>query len=329
MGSLLLHEASFSVSPIQESEQRAKGIWLIRLIEADVQGSSGYYPADTLRRDGPAVFPEGTHVYFDHPSDSEDLDRPERSVRDLAGSFIEDAYFIENGPDGSGLFARVQLFPDVHQWMESRHRSVGMSIRAEGQVAEGDQGSTIVGLTRGMSVDIVTRAGAGGKVLSLMESGKKMSPQGDNSSGAGTSAPIEELAAKLDSLLEGQSKVTDALGALAQVLKESTESKEKAEEEKVSLSAADLVGRLDESDLPVVSRKRVAAAFEAGGDLDALIKDESDLVRQISESVSSPKSESKSNCRTSVKSGVVEESGKAEDNSKKLDDVYDFLSLGD
>ena len=48
-------------------------------------GSSGYYSQQVLEnaaRD--RVWPKGTHVFFDHPSESEMHDRPERSVRDLA-----------------------------------------------------------------------------------------------------------------------------------------------------------------------------------------------------------------------------------------------------
>ncbi len=43
-------------------------------------GSSGYYSEDVLEAAGrDRVFPAGTHMYIDHPSESETFDRPERT----------------------------------------------------------------------------------------------------------------------------------------------------------------------------------------------------------------------------------------------------------
>ena len=116
------------------AEAGTKGIWRSRIIAADVQGSSGYYPGDVLRRDGATAFPAGTHVYLDHPSSSEETDRPERSVRDLAGVLIEDANF-EDGPDGSGLFAQVQFLPHVKDLVKSIAREAS---KADGREAMTD-----------------------------------------------------------------------------------------------------------------------------------------------------------------------------------------------
>ena len=57
-------------------------------------GQLGYYSQpvlETASRD--KVWPSGTHVFFDHPSESEAFDRPERSVRDLAAILDEDAHW--------------------------------------------------------------------------------------------------------------------------------------------------------------------------------------------------------------------------------------------
>ena len=61
-----------SAGLLDAAQSEPKGIWRTRIIEADVQGSSGYYPADVLRRDGPIAFPAGTHVYLDHPTSDEE-----------------------------------------------------------------------------------------------------------------------------------------------------------------------------------------------------------------------------------------------------------------
>ena len=59
-----------------------------RLIEGDRWGSSGWYGSEMLTRDGPLVWPVCTQVYMDHPGATEQHDRPERSVRDLAGKIV-------------------------------------------------------------------------------------------------------------------------------------------------------------------------------------------------------------------------------------------------
>lgn len=141
-------------------------VWLIQLIAADVQGSSGYYPADVLRRDGPRIFTAGTHVYLDHPTATEETDRPERSVRDLAGVLIEDAYY-DDGPNGKGLFARMRVFSDHAHRVAELAPHVGMSIRARGtKEYHSDTNREVVSsLIDAQSVDIVTHAGAGGRFL--------------------------------------------------------------------------------------------------------------------------------------------------------------------
>src|SRR5690554_7670050 len=70
----VLHEATAKAKATE-----SKGIWRIKLIEGDVHGSSGYYPASVLERDGATAFPAGTHIYLDHPTWEEDWQRPERS----------------------------------------------------------------------------------------------------------------------------------------------------------------------------------------------------------------------------------------------------------
>lgn len=136
-------------------------------------GSSGYYPAKVLERDGPTVFPAGTHMFLDHPTETEEVERPERSVRDLAAVLAEDAY----SPDGGKtLRAKARVFAPYRQLVAEAHADIGVSIRAMGTAQpgemEGRTGPIIQSLTVGESVDFVTRAGAGGKVLALLESAR-------------------------------------------------------------------------------------------------------------------------------------------------------------
>lgn len=142
-----------------------------RLIEGDRWGSSGYYSREMLERDGPQVWPYGTAVYLDHPGVAEQRDRPERSVRDLAGK-ITTAPVYESG----GLYADVEFYPHIAPIIEAMWEDVGMSIRAAGTAEMGERdgrtGPIITSLSEGISVDVVTRAGAGGKLVALLESAR-------------------------------------------------------------------------------------------------------------------------------------------------------------
>ncbi|MET9339267.1 hypothetical protein [Nonomuraea sp. NPDC003804] len=144
-----------------------------RIIAGDVQGSSGYYPAAMLKRDA-GVFREGLPVFLDHPGATESYDRPERSVRDLAGRLASTAVY-----ERDGLYADVEVYPHWAPVIEAMASDIGMSIRASGTVEasqqEGVRGPIVTGLTEAASVDFVTAAGAGGKIVALLESARAQS----------------------------------------------------------------------------------------------------------------------------------------------------------
>lgn len=126
-------------------------------------GASGYYPAETLQaaaRD--KVFAEGLPIYLDHPTQFETRDRPERSVRDLAGLLVEDAKWT-----GAALVAEARIVPAHAELVASLEGIAGMSIRAQGEVEPADVGGQrvrkVTRLLAAESVDIVTKAGRGGR----------------------------------------------------------------------------------------------------------------------------------------------------------------------
>jgi DNA-binding TFAR19-related protein (PDSD5 family) len=141
-----------------------------RLIAGDIQGSSGYYPASMLTQHA-SVFREGLPVYLDHPGVTEAYERPERSVRDLAGRLASPATY-----QGDGLYATVEVYPHWAPVIEAMADDIGMSIRATGTVeastVEGVRGPIVTSLTEAASVDFVTQAGAGGKLVALLESAR-------------------------------------------------------------------------------------------------------------------------------------------------------------
>jgi hypothetical protein len=142
-------------------------------------GSSGYYGAPVLAEAASnRVFPAGTHMYIDHPTAQEAADRPERSVRDLAAVLTEDAHV---DPTTGGLVAPVQVFGTWQTVLAEMKDDIGVSIRATGtgQVgeAEGRRGLIISSLDEGLSVDFVTAAGRGGRILEILESAPPTHPQ--------------------------------------------------------------------------------------------------------------------------------------------------------
>ena len=147
--------------------KESKSDYEIKLI-APGKGSSAFYPAEVLKRDGPKVFQAGTHVYLNHPTAAEESARPEGDLRNLAGVLSTGATYNESHAKGPGLYARMKVFADHAQTVEEKAPHVGMSIRASG-VAEANRKQdglpVLKELTHAESVDVVTRAGAGGMIL--------------------------------------------------------------------------------------------------------------------------------------------------------------------
>ena len=163
--SLKLFESAVSLDTIKLTE--AKADYEIKLI-APGKGSSAFYPAEVLKRDGPGVFKVGTHVYLNHQTAAEEAQRPEGDVRNLAGVLTTAATYHENHAKGPGLYGRMKVFQDHAQIVEEKAAHVGMSIRASGVAESGkrqDGLPVLKQLTGAESVDVVTRAGAGGMIL--------------------------------------------------------------------------------------------------------------------------------------------------------------------
>jgi len=145
----------------------AKADYEIKLI-APGKGSTAFYPAEVLKRDGPNVFKAGTHVYLNHQTAAEEAQRPEGDVKNLAGVLTTDAVYHESHAKGPGLYGRMKVFADHAQTVEEKAPHVGMSIRASGVAESGKtrEGRPVLKeLTSAESVDVVTRAGAGGMIL--------------------------------------------------------------------------------------------------------------------------------------------------------------------
>jgi hypothetical protein len=138
----------------------------IKIIDEGV-GSSGTYPAATLQlaaKEG--IFGKGVHMYLDHPTAVESMDRPERTVKDLA-AVLDGPAVYESG----ALYAPIKAFSAYADTIEEMKDDIGVSIRASAEVEVGQGGERVITrLVEAQSVDFVTKAGRGGKVMEVLES---------------------------------------------------------------------------------------------------------------------------------------------------------------
>lgn len=165
--------------PLEEAV-KADGTIPIKIIQPG-WGSSGYYSADVLKRDGPQVFTPGVKMYWDHPTESEEAERPERSLRDLAAELVTAAEWQDQGARGPGLYATAKVFGPWREAVSELGPHIGVSIRALGRArhgkAEDRQGPIVEQIVAGKSVDFVTVAGAGGEIVGLFEAARGARPQ--------------------------------------------------------------------------------------------------------------------------------------------------------
>lgn len=257
-----------------EASVRADGTVPIKIM-AEGWGSSGYYPREVIERDGPAVFARGTHAYWDHPTVSEAAERPERSLRDLAGTLAGPAYWSEDGAAGPGLYGDVFVFETYRGPVDELGPHIGMSIRGKGQghfgEVDGKRGLIIDRIVEGLSVDFVTAPGAGGKVLSLFESARGFGPRpvpATTTTPEGDQMKLEEIQMKLTE--------AEALGAWAAAERDQARADLGRERTaRLLREAADHVAlALVEAKLPDVAKQRIIAETcsnppaTTAGDLD-------------------------------------------------------------
>ncbi len=130
-------------------------------------GSSGYYSAEMLERDGPAIYKKNAHMYWNHSKEDN------RDPTELAAVLTEDSVWKADGPKGPGLYAQAKVFSDYATQVAEKGKHIGVSINAYGKAvegtAEGRKGKIIQKLTAAESVDFVAKAGRGGEVITESE----------------------------------------------------------------------------------------------------------------------------------------------------------------
>jgi len=151
------------------TEATSDGSYLIQVITPGA-GSSGWYSPQVLEAAAKAkVWGKGTKVFLDHPTATEDAERPARSVKDLAAVLTEDASW-----NGSALVARIKPTGGLGKTVlenETFRSAVGISVRASAEGEVGEIAGKPTWIVKEIfpdtfnSVDIVTYAGRGGAIL--------------------------------------------------------------------------------------------------------------------------------------------------------------------
>lgn len=163
------------IIPLMERAVRSDGTIPVKIIQPG-WGSSGYYPAEVLERDGPKIFKKGTKMYWNHQTSTEEAERPEGDLNHLAAELVSDARYQANGVAGAGLYADAKVFEKYKPAVDDLAPHIGLSIRAFGKAMQGEmegrEGPILQELTRGKSIDFVTVPGAGGGIVSLFEAAR-------------------------------------------------------------------------------------------------------------------------------------------------------------
>lgn len=270
-----------------ETTSHGGGRYNIRIIQPCV-GSSGIYIAENLAK-SVHLFAAGTQMYLDHPTLTEDYERPERSVRDLAAKFTTDAYV---GEDGS-LYTEIYVYPSFDQVIREKWGDIGVSINAwtYGSI---DPNGVVPPFDGVESVDFVTKAGAGGAILELLESARSMSEAEREEKTKETEldeAKFDEFAkSTADNFKSLRESVDDALKKLSEIIhaaaEETSVKSEEIEANAVTLAdAVKTAEAIAEAGLPEVAKDRVIKAIESGVELKEAIDTELKYMDSIRESV--------------------------------------------
>lgn len=151
--------------------RRGPGRILLTLITPG-KGSSGDYASEVIAKAAEEkAFPRGTLGMIDHDTDTERMERPEGSLRNLAIVLDEDAYVGEGG----ALQAEAKVASAWRDLVEDFHEHIGASIYASAEISVNESGQKVVERivpNPFNRTDLVTVAGRGGKIEQVIEAAK-------------------------------------------------------------------------------------------------------------------------------------------------------------
>lgn len=255
---------------LRESASLTKGqdgVYQIRIIGKDIEGSSGFWPADVVEKYVPAAFPKGTKINADH--DPESAGRA-RSVMHIMGKLISDPI---SKPDG--MYADVYFGREYQTFIEDFHDVIGMSIAASGETEQyedkvsGKMKTRVTSIKPSPlnSVDVVSAPGAQGKIMkealkdiqeSLVTEEEKEAKQVDE----------KDIQAIAEAVGKALAPTLEAFG------KELVEALAPAEEEKPETDLAAVTEAALEAGLTKRAREKVVEAVKSGAELKEAIAEE-------------------------------------------------------
>ena len=271
-----MHKLHESFSP--EASSLGDGKYRIRIIVPG-QGSSGIYTAENLAESAP-LFKAGTEMFIDHPTESEEWERPERSIRDYAGVFLEDASVGEDG----ALYTVCKVFSGVNELIKDKWEHIGVSINAwcADPISENGIVPPIAGVR---SVDFVTTPGAGGAIVDLLESNRNDNYVKEAGMDKEIESKFDELKGEIASVIEALSSKLEAAMATIQEAK----AEEPTEEASVDVDSVLEAGRkIAESGLPEAAIVRVREAVKAGADVDSALESERAYLKEAVAATATP-----------------------------------------
>ena len=271
-----MHKLHESFSP--EASPLGDGKYRIRIIVPG-QGSSGIYTAENLAESAP-LFKAGTEMFIDHPTETEEWERPERSIRDYAGVFLEDATVGEDG----ALYTVCKVFSGVNELIKDKWEHIGVSINAwcADPISEDGIVPPIAGVR---SVDFVTTPGAGGAIVDLLESNRNDNYVKEAGMDKEIESKFDELKGEIASLIEAPSSKLEAAVATIQEAK----AEEPTEEASVDVDSVLEAGRkIAESGLPEAAIVRVREAVKAGADVDSALESERAYLKEAVAATATP-----------------------------------------
>lgn len=154
------------------------------------QGSSGYYPPETIS--GAAhLFPAGTHMYINHQTENEEWERPEGDLNKLAGALATPATI---NPETGALEATAEIFESHRKFLADRAHIIGVSINGTASI---NPDGVVEAIHSIRSVDFVTRPGRGGRIDQILEHQKE---EGEMPKPHEQQNPVEEITGTNDTL---------------------------------------------------------------------------------------------------------------------------------
>jgi len=227
-----------------------------------------HYPDSTIREAAPKF--NGLKMYINHPTKTEDRERPERNLKDWGSTIVESHY------DNGKAMGKIAVHDN---WLRERLKDpvarghIGLSINTGGRVSYGKvQGQEMQIVEQIVmrrqngpaSVDWVTEAGARGRVSRLLKESNK---------GRKTmelhEATFEDLKKEnpelLNAITESVKKSIKESGESQQKEKELKESKEKLanfeKKEKLDQQKETVTKLMEGKDLQDVTKNRILEAF--------------------------------------------------------------------